>query len=211
MVVLVLLGGTLFYISKQQIEQDQFENEALSSKNRTIKKFVPNVNFWHNKSNMKVTFLARLDGYRGSSTPIVMMITRVDVNSIKSETLVYNFDGQNQFSTSLPRGIYEISIIPPLNTDSTSYDTSNTKIIKVGDQDKYVLLEYKHIKHPDPSLLSDNIDYLKEAKKNVIEKDKNDYDKAYDRYQEVINTFYYLKKSQRDELNKKFVEKKDEN
>lgn len=207
--VLALLGGALFYVEKQQVEQDQFADEALSSKDRTMKRFVPKINFWHSKNNTKVTFLARLDGYRNSSTPLVMTITRLDVSSNRSETLIYNYDGQNQFSTTLPQGTYEISLIPPLNTDSTSYDTSNTRVIKVENEDKFVLLEYEHIKRPDPSLLADNIDYLKEAKKNVVEKDKTDYDKTYSKYQDVIETFHYLKKSQRDELTKMFIEKKE--
>lgn len=206
--VLALLGGAVFYVSKQQIEQDQFENEALSTKTKAVKRVVPNFNFWHGKNNTKLTLLARLDGYRRSSTPLIITISRLDTNEQHTETLVYDFDGENQLSTSLPQGTYEIALIPPLNTDETSYDTSNTKVIKMGSEDKFVLLSYRHIKRPDSSMLADNIDYLKEAKKNVVEKDKTPYDKAYERYQEVINSFRYLKKSQKQNLTEMFTTEK---
>lgn len=199
-VVLLSLGGGIIYMLQEK-QDEQMQEEA--NKTQTAKKIKSNhiARKASEKDQRKLDLYLYLQGYKSSSTPLI--ITLENVTKEEETTYIKPFNYGNHYVIKTKPGQYMITIYPPLNQDQTSYDISNPIIANMDYEDHVFYLHYKRIKHLDPASLSDIGDYVSQNYKHR-ENTNEAYKQAIDNYANVIDTYHYLTKKQKKEILKHY-------
>lgn len=201
--VLLGLGGDFIYILQKR-QDVQTQDEA--SKTQTAKQIKSDhiMRKASEKNQRKLELYLYLQGYKLSSTPLI--ITLENVKKDEETTYIKPFNYNNHYVIKAKPGQYMITIYPPLNKDQTSYDISKPIIANMDYEDHVFYLHYKRIKHPDPANLSDMGDYISQNYKH--KEDTNEaYKQAIDDYTNIISTYHYLTKKQKKEILKHYDSK----
>lgn len=201
-VLLGLGGGFIYILQKRQDVQTQDE----ASKTQTTKQIKSDhiMRKASEKNQRKLELYLYLQGYKLSSTPLI--ITLENVKKDEETTYIKPFNYNNHYVIKAKPGQYMITIYTPLNKDQTSYDISKPIIANMDYEDHVFYLHYKRIKHPDPANLSDMGDYISQNYKH--KEDTNEaYKQAIDDYTNIISTYHYLTKKQKKEILKHYDSK----
>lgn len=198
-VLLSLGGGFIYILQKRQDAQTQDE-----ARKTQIAKQIKSDHIMRKaseKDRRKLDLYLYLQGYKLSSTPLI--ITLENVSKDEETTYIKPFNYGSHYVIKAKPGQYMITIYPPLNKDQTSYDISKPIIANMDYEDHVFYLHYKRIKHPDPASLSDMGDYISQNYKH--KEDTNEaYKQAIDDYANIISTYHYLTKKQKKEILKHY-------